>query len=110
MNKFEISNELTKFIIETAKFDNKSNLLFDVSINDGNKLAEEIEVWATKDCKINFGGLIGIKVINKRRHEGMKIFSFSSDYLEINIMEFKNFIKKEPEVQEYHEYLIKSRS
>ncbi|CAK0770898.1 hypothetical protein CCP3SC15_4230001 [Gammaproteobacteria bacterium] len=110
MNSLEASNELIRFIIENAKFDNKNNLLFNVSVNNSSRLAEEMKTWTKKEHKLNFGGLIGIRIIGCQQNGNMEVFSFSSDYLDINLMEFKHFVKKEPEISEYHEYAVKRRS
>jgi hypothetical protein len=102
MKNCEISNTLTKFITENAHFDSESNLLFTVSVKDNSELAEEMKIWVEKDCKLNFGGLVGIKILSHQKNGEDITFSFSSEYFKMNIMEFKRFVKKEKE--SIHEY------
>lgn len=99
----EISNQLINFIIEHANFDQKSNLLFSVSFHnhENHELIAETKKWHKTDNKLNFGGLIGIKILNSHEDANHTIVSFSSEYFKIDIMEFKNFVKKEKHVVEY---------
>jgi len=97
----ELSNQLTDFIIDHAIFDKKSNLLFTVTIDNNSQLINELKTWHQSNEKLNFGGLIGIKILNYQQNENNTEFSCSADYFKLDLMKFKYFVKKEREVTEY---------
>ncbi|CAK0774696.1 hypothetical protein CCP3SC5AM1_940007 [Gammaproteobacteria bacterium] len=101
MDNFTISNDLINFIINNAHFDKHNILLFTVKINNDSEFIKELEVWNKKNCKLNFGGLIGIEILNHHSDENNFIFSFKSDYFRSNMIEFKNFIEKDVNYPEF---------
>lgn len=100
MSNYDLSEQLTNFILENAKFDEKSNLHFTLTITHPD-LINEMERWQREENKLSFGGLVGIKILSTQKSNENAIFTCSADYFKMDIMSFKHFVKKEPEVREF---------
>jgi len=97
---YALPDQLLNFILENAKFNEKSNLLFTVTITSP-ELISEMERWQREEVKLSFGGLVGIKILQSQTIGEGTIFSASADYFKMDTMGFRHFVKKEPEVREF---------